>query len=146
MATYTTNLNLIKPEATDFYNVEDFNNNADIIDRELGLLNGGGDFKNKGVNGLNIDSEYNYCYVVGIDGADNGTRPAEEKINVINLYTAEMATQIAIQVNNSGATTNNMWTRNKYGANLWSAWQSLITSDSPLHFEVSSDGILEVSY
>ena len=35
MADYTTNFNLIKPAATDFYNVEDFNNNADIIDAAL---------------------------------------------------------------------------------------------------------------
>ena len=31
----TTNFNLKKPEGTDFYNVEDFNDNADIIDAEL---------------------------------------------------------------------------------------------------------------
>lgn len=32
---YTTNLNLKKPEGTDFYNVGDFNDNADIIDAAL---------------------------------------------------------------------------------------------------------------
>ena len=32
---YTENYNLKKPEAEDFYNVEDFNENADIIDGEL---------------------------------------------------------------------------------------------------------------
>lgn len=31
----TTNYNLNKPEETDFYNVDDFNDNADIIDAEL---------------------------------------------------------------------------------------------------------------
>lgn len=31
----TTNFGLIKPEPTDFYNVEDYNNNMDIIDEEL---------------------------------------------------------------------------------------------------------------
>lgn len=33
---YTTNFNLKKPEGTDFYNVNDFNDNMDIIDNELG--------------------------------------------------------------------------------------------------------------
>ena len=41
MATYTSNYNLKKPEQNDFYNVEDFNGNMDIIDQRLsknGLL------------------------------------------------------------------------------------------------------------
>ena len=35
MATYTTNLNLKKPAASDFYNVQDFNDNADKIDTKI---------------------------------------------------------------------------------------------------------------
>jgi len=35
---YTNNLGLKKPESTDFYNLEDFNYNADKIDEELGNL------------------------------------------------------------------------------------------------------------
>lgn len=35
MATYTENYNLIKPEGTDFYNIDDFNENADAIDSAL---------------------------------------------------------------------------------------------------------------
>lgn len=35
---YTTNLNLKKPEGTDFYDVGDFNENADIIDAVLAAL------------------------------------------------------------------------------------------------------------
>ena len=35
MATFTQNYNLKKPDQQDFYNVEDFNNNADIIDEKL---------------------------------------------------------------------------------------------------------------
>ena len=34
-ATYTENLGLIKPDQDDDYNVDDFNDNADIIDREI---------------------------------------------------------------------------------------------------------------
>ena len=35
MATYTTNYNFKKPAQEDFYNVEDFNGNADVIDKQL---------------------------------------------------------------------------------------------------------------
>ena len=35
MADYTTNYNLKKPASSDFYNVADFNGNADIIDTAL---------------------------------------------------------------------------------------------------------------
>jgi len=31
----TTNYNLKKPSTTDFYNIEDFNDNADIIDQQM---------------------------------------------------------------------------------------------------------------
>lgn len=36
MANYTKNLNLKKPLQTEFYNVDDFNENADIIDEKIG--------------------------------------------------------------------------------------------------------------
>lgn len=35
MATYTTRLNLKKPDPSDFYNIEDFNGNADKIDAKM---------------------------------------------------------------------------------------------------------------
>ena len=35
MATYTANYDLIKPDSEDYYNIEDFNQNADILDEEL---------------------------------------------------------------------------------------------------------------
>lgn len=35
MATQTENLKLIKPDKTDFYNVDDFNHNIDIMDKEI---------------------------------------------------------------------------------------------------------------
>lgn len=38
MATYTENLNLKKPAQTDFYNVDDFNDNADKIDAAIAKM------------------------------------------------------------------------------------------------------------
>ena len=37
MATYTTNYQLKKPSAADYYNIKDFNDNADLIDSKLKL-------------------------------------------------------------------------------------------------------------
>lgn len=34
----TTNYNLNKPEQSDYYNIEDFNSNADIVDDEINKL------------------------------------------------------------------------------------------------------------
>lgn len=39
MAEYTQNYNLKKPAEEDFYNVKDFNDNADIVDEELKAVN-----------------------------------------------------------------------------------------------------------
>lgn len=38
MATNTTYYSLIKPDEEDFYDVQEFNKNADIVDRELRFL------------------------------------------------------------------------------------------------------------
>jgi len=38
LANYTTNYNLKKPASTDTYNIDDFNNNADIVDTKLWAL------------------------------------------------------------------------------------------------------------
>lgn len=35
MPTYTTNLNLKKPNGDEYYNIEDFNENADLIDAAI---------------------------------------------------------------------------------------------------------------
>ncbi len=43
MAEYTENYQLIKPGAEDFYDVADFNGNADIIDRQLKLASENGE-------------------------------------------------------------------------------------------------------
>ena len=35
MSTYTENYSLIKPDAEDFYNIDDFNENMDVIDETM---------------------------------------------------------------------------------------------------------------
>ena len=53
MADYTENYNLKKPSDTDFYNVQDFNNNADIIDSAL-------------ANKLDADSADNFAKEISV--------------------------------------------------------------------------------
>lgn len=51
MATYTANFNLKKPGQDEFYNVEDFNDNAEIIDTQLKaneIAHGTGNFTGDG--------------------------------------------------------------------------------------------------
>ena len=43
--TETTNLHLKKPDTSDFYNIEDFNGNADILDAEIKKLQSSGESK-----------------------------------------------------------------------------------------------------
>ncbi len=52
MATYTKNFGLKKPEPMDFYNIDDFNNNADIIDEKLNFFEAGTEDLTAGVSPL----------------------------------------------------------------------------------------------
>ena len=56
MATRTTNYNLYKPEATDNFSDfrDEFNDNMDIIDENLGGGGGGGDVMDVEVNGVSV--------------------------------------------------------------------------------------------
>lgn len=61
----TTNYGLKKPESTDFYNVDDMNENMDIIDEKLKELEegGGGD-----VSTVKYDATTDMVYVLDADG------------------------------------------------------------------------------
>ena len=52
MATYTKNFGLKKPDEDDFYNIEDFNSNAYIIDEKLNLFEAGTEDLTPGVTPL----------------------------------------------------------------------------------------------
>lgn len=81
MATNTINYNLIKPELDDFYDIENFNNNADTIDATLKSISDNADSKtNKAVNGsatLTVSKwvalgaaigDYKYKYELAVSG------------------------------------------------------------------------------
>lgn len=54
LASYTTNYNLKKPDGTDFIYVQDLNDNADIIDREIKVAASSGIAKVTGAGSGNI--------------------------------------------------------------------------------------------
>lgn len=223
MADYTTNYNLKKPADTDFYDVADFNGNADIIDtalnskleKDLSNISGGAvpvanggtgattasgardnlglgtnntvTFRNielssdlpfvdfhynmstddynvriindannilhigaysgnaevqinnntvlttasidynllkLGLNGTNIDTDYDRNYTVGLANDDNhGTRPSTQWQNIFNINGGHFMAQIAIENNNSaGSSDINMFFRSRYISSGWTNW------------------------
>lgn len=135
MATFTTNYNLKKPDGTDFYNIEDFNSNTDIIDEQLKTLSDSiekNGFKNMGINGVNIDDVFNYNYVVGLTDDKYGTRPEQSWIIVQNFCATNFIVQTAMKVQNGGtANDNKMWMRNKYSNGTWSGWSQIFSEGAP---------------
>ncbi len=69
MSTNTKNYNLIKPDQEDFYNIDDFNNNADIIDNQLKVIS------DKATSALPAES-YTAADILNklktVDGANSG--------------------------------------------------------------------------
>lgn len=135
MATFTTNYNLKKPDGTDFYNIEDFNSNTDIIDEQLKTLSDSiekNGFKNMGINGVNIDDVFNYNYVVGLTDDKYGTRPEQSWIIVQNFCATNFIVQTAMKVQNGGtANDNKMWIRNRYSSGSWSGWSQIFSEGAP---------------
>ena len=69
MAEYTENYNLKKPAQEDFYNVEDFNNNADVIDKELKAVS---DKANSALPATSYTSTDILNKLKTVDGANSG--------------------------------------------------------------------------
>lgn len=66
MVTRTPNYNFIKPDQTDFYNVDDFNGNTDIIDTELKIIS---------------DSSMNH-----VGNKSNPHNTSSEQVNLLTQY------------------------------------------------------------
>ncbi|MGE4214836.1 MAG: hypothetical protein AB7E42_08685 [Anaerotignaceae bacterium] len=74
MASYTTNYNLKKPEGTDFINIQDLNDNADIIDREIKAASSSGMAK---VTGAKVGNMAQFT-------ADGGIEDSGLKFSIYN--------------------------------------------------------------
>lgn len=96
MATYTSNLNLKKPNSEDFYNIADFNGNADILDTEVSKkvdkVTGGteGNFAKLDANGGIADSGTNATNITNHIATDitssNGVHGIRYNDNKIQYY------------------------------------------------------------
>lgn len=100
---YTDNLNLKKPEQTEFYNVDDFNENADILDAEIQGIK---DTFVKSVNGINAGDGGNVDLGI-IPIAKGGTGATTAANARTNLGIKDIATYDVLPIANggTGATT-----------------------------------------
>ncbi len=105
MALFTQNINLKKPEPNDFYRIEDFNDNADIIDAEfekraklpqnitngnLVLLGSDGTLENSG-------KKVSDFMLSSVDYSDLGAEKSGEasKVNTqLNLHTGDSSVHV----------------------------------------------------
>lgn len=88
MATYTSNYNLKKPAETDFYDIEDFNGNTDIIDEALN-------------NKLETDFSNVSGGAVPIANGGTGATTAEGAKNNLGLGTSNTPTFNALNLTNT---------------------------------------------
>ncbi len=102
MSTSTENYGLKKPDQEDFYNVEDFNANADIIDSQLKALSDGlgSAAQESTLNGINSK-----IGETGNTGGSSSSGSIFAKLNKIITDAASLSSLIG-QTNNSGGTTS----------------------------------------
>ena len=105
MAEFTPNYNLKKPLPTDYYNVEDFNENADIIDQKLKEVE-------EKIDGISIPyavATGTNTYAVSIPGGDSLVEGMSIKVKFTNANTGASTLNInglgakAIQKSNGNA-------------------------------------------
>jgi len=87
-------------------------------------------FRNRDLNSLNIDTEFNYNYAVAISEGGHGTRPDEVWVLVVNFYTFHFIAQIAQEVSGSSDPhdSGRTWIRDKWWDGIWSTWKLLTTN------------------
>lgn len=127
MADYTENYNLIKPSDEDFYNVSDFNQNAEIVDQSLKILSDA--LKSTASEEtLSLVLEKANSLITSVGGTSNtgGTASAGSvfaKLNkVLTDYTSQRAgkldkldTTVSSRAPSSTALSNATWTNTRAG-------------------------------
>lgn len=96
-------------------------------------------FTNKTINSVNVDTTYNYNYVVAISEPGHGTVPTSDTswVSIMNLYTDHFVTQLAFSCNGNAAEERvvKIWVRERYigSSSVWAKWR-LIYNDSLITF------------
>lgn len=127
---YTENFKLKKPESADFYNVEDFNENVDIIDEkiqkhseEIRLLNETTDVKDLAYSGHTYNEN---------TGAINSTQHTAFS-KVINVL-ANLRASIDVLVLGHNVVANNLSSHSEHLASDEEAGHVIISSDTYLDY------------
>lgn len=139
MATYTSNLNLKKPNSEDFYNIADFNGNADILDTEV----------SKKVDKVSGGTEGNFAKLDANGGiADSGTNAT----NITNHMSTNITSSNGIHGlryndNKIQYYDNNTWNNAKTATHLYlSSWSVTGRYDSTPNTTYSGSFQLLTSY
>lgn len=91
-------------------------------------------FTDRNLNALNIDTEYDYNYVVANSATDGscGTKPELSWMNVINFYSQHFVTQIGVTASNAASDRNiGVYVRERYGSDTscsWANWKKILHS------------------
>lgn len=90
MSTTTTNLGLKKPDANDFYNVQDFNDNADLLDAAIaGKANSSHDHDASDITSGTLPLERGGTGQTGLAGIKSAFGITALENNFINLLDAD---------------------------------------------------------
>lgn len=92
-------------------------------------------FTNKGLNSVDIDTEFAFNYVTAISEAGHGTRPVDGWICVVNYYATHFLRQVATTcnpvVNVGTSVAARVFERYRWqGDTQWSDWVEVITKDN----------------
>lgn len=143
MATYTDNYDLKKPDQTEFYNVDDFNGNADIIDSTLhaqalkieSLEGVGGAVPHQNLGANPTQAALCQAFCEGVWG--EGTFTSKTPLSSSTYVTTDGDTHTAAEI------WNGTWMRNDYDNHRWTL--SNTQNTSPTVFEFIDVGIDTVS-
>jgi hypothetical protein len=96
-------------------------------------------FHKEALNAINIDTTYNYNYIVGISESGHGTYPSGYGIwlTIVNFFNDHFVTQVAYTCSNLNDSSRDVKTfmREKYMTGSWSSWNQIYTSSVAREFQ-----------
>lgn len=140
---YTKNYNLKKPSEEDFYNVNDFNSNSEIVDTELKKLDQIIKTLQDGINAAEllkkikeVDGPGSGLDADTVDGLNTGYSPTNSYIPIVNDSILEIGRTIDFHIQNS---TQDFDARMFIDANFLPAWH--IPNQTVIRIPVSNHEI-----
>lgn len=147
MAKHTTNYNLVKPDENENYDIEVFNDNADIIDTELKNVNEA--LAGKADTDAVVTSVAGKTGAVTLAKADVGLNNVDNTADTAKPISTAMQTALDAKVNNTSVLTdvpaNAVFTDTKYtaGNNVAISEENVISATNTTYTEISTTEIDE---